>query len=96
MRQQAAGFEGEPAQLRHSLTAGNSPAGRTHIWRNACFPVVWNFMCDRDSACVFGNAGACHIGSVINEHGSLGQLDQVWGSWVIWRVVESGMLAQLC
>lgn len=97
MRQQAAGFEGEPAQLRHSLTAGKSPAGQTHIWRNAFFPVVWNLcltMCVWTVECA--KAGACHIGSIINEHGLQGQLDQAWGSWVIWRVVVSGLLAQLC
>lgn len=42
------------------------------------------------------NAVSCHIGSIINEDGSLGQLDQAWGSWEIWRVVESDLLAQLC
>lgn len=94
MWQRAAGFEGEPAQLRHSFTAGKSPAGQTHIWRNVRFPV-------EQDLCVHGRwsvliLGACRIGSIINEHGSLGQLDQAWGSWVIWRAVESGLLAQLC
>lgn len=75
MLQQAASFEGEPAQLRHSLTAGKSPAGQ-----NACFPVVWNLsvtvcmcMCVWTVGCA--NSGACHIGFIINEHGSLRQLD---------------------
>lgn len=49
---------------------------------------VWTVEC--------ANAGACHIGSIINEHGLQGQLDQAWGIWVIWRVVQSGLLAQLC
>lgn len=81
--QQAAGFEGEPAQLRHSLTAGKSPAGRTHIWWNARFlhRAEYIYICAGTVKCA--NAGACHIGSIINEHGSLGQLDQAWGSWVI-------------
>lgn len=42
MWQQAAGFEGELAQLRHSFTAGKPPAEQTHIWRNARFPVERN------------------------------------------------------
>lgn len=53
--------------------------------RGVKFVRAWTVEC--------ANAGACHI---INEQGSLGQLDQARGSWVIWRVAKSGLLAQLC
>lgn len=90
MWQQVAACEGEPAQLKRSLTAGKSPAGQTHMKKCMLF-------CRVEFVCVSMDvAGACHIGSVINEHGTLGQLEQAWGSWVIWRVVWCDLLAQLC
>lgn len=90
MWQQVAACEGEPAQLKRSLTAGKSPAGQTHMEKCMLF-------CRVEFVCVSMDvAGACHIGSVINEHGTLGQLEQAWGSWVIWRVVWCDLLAQLC
>lgn len=45
--QQVAGCEGEPAHLRHCLTTGKSPAGKTHTWGMHAFP--WSGMC----VCVF-------------------------------------------
>lgn len=96
MWEQVAGLVGKPAHLRRHLAAGKSPAGQTHM-EGCMLSCGVEIVCLHECVCL--NVLVLEPvtqDSIINEHDLLGHLDQAWSRWVIWRLVKSSLLAQLC